>query len=255
MTGSLLPAVVFRATDAADQPVSGAKLFAYLSGTLTPTPVYTSAALSNPVNPVTADSTGTFPEIFLDPTVTYRFQIKTPGGVLLPGGDIDPYFAGPVNAAGSITAAMLAAGAASGNLGFTPLNKAGDTATGELIIGYTMGAAPSPTSVGFRGMPQSIHNAAYQFAADDSGRYHRHTSGSAHAWTIPLDATLAFPIGTTFPFRNSGAGVVTMTRAVGLALTISGSGTSKDVAVAQYGAGAIIKDDVNIWYISGTNLS
>jgi|SRR6185312_8971810 len=255
VTGQLLPTVVWRALDSGGKPLSGAQLFTYLSGTTTPTPTYTSSSLGTPrTNPVVADSGGLFPEIFLDPTVTYRFDLKDASGTLIE--TVDPYTsAAPTPASNSITAAMLQAGVAASNLGFTPLNKAGDTPSGEIILGYTLGAPPNANSVGFRGMPTVTKNAAYTFSFDDSGRLFRHTDASAYVWTIPPNSSIAYPVGTIIGFRNFGAGVITMTRGSGVTLTISGSGTSKDVAIAQYGAGAIIKEDTDAWYIAGTGLS
>lgn len=256
MTGSLLPAVIFRAADANGKPLPGALLYSYLTTTLSPAPTYTTSALSVPSsNPVVADSSGTFPEIFLDPAVTYRFQLKTAGGVLLAGGDIDPFTVGQQLADASVTAAKLAAGAAASNLGYVAVNKAGDTMTGELIVGSALSVPPNVQSVGFRGMPPITRNAIYTFAAEDSGRLQRHTDGSAYAWTIPPNSSVPFPIGTIIPWRNFGSGVITLTRGAAVALTISGSGTSKDIAVAQYGFGSLVKEDTDVWLASGTGMS
>lgn len=254
MTGSLLPTVVWRAQDSNGLPLNGALLYTFLTGTTTPTPTYTTSSLGTPLaNPVVADSSGLFPEIFLDPAVTYRFQLKTAGGSLVQ--DIDPFSVAPVIAAGGISASMLAAGAAASNLGFTPVNKAGDSLSGELKIAYTLSGVPDAKSVGFRGMPINTQDGNYTFGNDDPGKLTRHTDGSAYAWTIAPDATTNYPIGTVLPFRNAGAGVITLTRGAAVTLTISGNGTSKDVGVAQYGAGALIKEAANTWYVAGTGLS
>ena len=126
MTGSLLPVPGLRAVDANGAPLPGALLSFYLSGTTTPTPVYANASLTTPLsNPVVADSTGLFPAIYVDPTITYRAILMTGAAVLVR--DTDPVATPSTPAAGSITGAMLASGAAVANLGFTPVNKAGDT--------------------------------------------------------------------------------------------------------------------------------
>ena len=51
MTGSLLPVPGLRAVDANGLPMPGALLQFYLTSTVTPTPVYTSAALTTPLPP------------------------------------------------------------------------------------------------------------------------------------------------------------------------------------------------------------
>lgn len=255
MTGSLLPEVIWRVLDSSGKPVSGAQLFVYLTGTTTKTPSYASSSmLVQNTNPVVADSGGLFPPIFLDPTLTYRLRLTDANGAVL-APDADPFSAAPQIAAGAVSGAMLAGGAVAANLGFTPANVGGDTFDGEMIIGYALSVSPSITSVGFRGVPGIFVNAARHFAADDSGHMLVHTDGNAYAWTIDPDATFFFPGGTAISFRNTGSGVITATRGAGVSLLIAGSGTSKDVAIAQWGAGAIIKDGPNSWFITGTGLS
>ncbi len=64
------------ALDENGDPLAGAQLYTYLSGTTTPAAVYSDAALTVPhSNPVIADSGGVFDAIFLDPDVTYRFKL------------------------------------------------------------------------------------------------------------------------------------------------------------------------------------
>lgn len=65
---------------------SGAKLYFYQAGTLTPITTYTTAALSVAHNhPVVADSNGIFAPIFLNDATnqTYRIQLTTSADVLL----------------------------------------------------------------------------------------------------------------------------------------------------------------------------
>lgn len=69
---------------------AGANLYFYLANTTTLAPVYTTSTATTPSpNPVVADSTGTFPAVFLDPTVTYRIRwTDALGSPLRP--DVDP---------------------------------------------------------------------------------------------------------------------------------------------------------------------
>jgi hypothetical protein len=250
MTGIMIQPVALRAVDANGVPMSGAKLAFYLTGTLTPAAVYTSAALTTPLpNPVVSDSAGLFPPMFRDPTVTYRAQLLTSGGSLVQ--DVDPAAAPFVNPGGSIVATMLAAGAAVTNIGYIPLNRAGDAAN-NLLITFT---SLANNQAGYIGAPRNEQDATYGLALGDAGLMIRHNSGSAHAYTIPPMASVAFLVGTTFVFRNYGAGVLTITRGSGVTLTIAGSGTSKDVAMAQYGFATCIMEDPNVWVISGVGLS
>lgn len=63
----------------------------FLTGTTTPTPVYSNSTLVTSLGTVvTADANGQFPPIYLSPLITYRVQMKDSAGVLLPNGDVDP---------------------------------------------------------------------------------------------------------------------------------------------------------------------
>ena len=250
MTGILMPVPTLRAVDANGVPLSGAKLQFYLTGTTTPAPVYTSSALATPLsNPVVSDSAGLFPPMFRDPTVNYRAQLLTSAGSLVQ--DIDPVAAPLVNAAGSITAGMLATGAAVSNIGYTPLNKAGDTATNLLLASSTA----ATNSAGYLGLPINPQNGGYTFALSDAGGMVRTTSVVPQPYTIPPLASVAFPLGTVIVIRNAGSAVVTVTRGAAVALTIAGSSTSKDVAVAALGFATLVLEYTNGWVISGTGLS
>jgi Pectate lyase superfamily protein len=100
-----------KALDANANPYSGAKWFFYASGTTTLQPIYTTAALSVAhSNPVIADSTGKFPNIFFNPALAYRGILKNADeSVTLH--DIDP--------ASSTILAELASASGAGSIGFS----------------------------------------------------------------------------------------------------------------------------------------
>jgi hypothetical protein len=250
MTGTFLPAPVFRAVDASGLPLPGAQLQFYLTGTTTPASVYTSASLGTALaNPVVADSGGLFAPIYVDPTVTYRAQLLNAAGTLIR--DIDPVAAPPTIGAGAVTASMLAAGAALSNLGFTPLNKAGDTAT-NLVISST--GTPSIYSAGYLGLPVNEQDASYTFVVGDTGRMVRCNNAGASTYTVPPNT---FPLGATIVVRNAvvSAGVLTIARGSGVTLYGAGGSTSKDWALAAGGLATLITETTNTWVITGTGLS
>ena len=250
MTGTLLAEPVIRAVNASGVPISGAKLQFYVTGTTTPTNVYTSSTLGTPLsNPVISDSGGLFAPIYLDPAVIYRCQLLDAASALIR--DIDPVNAIFTIGANTVTNAMLQAGVAVANLGYTPVNKAGDTAT-NLALTVT---APAVGSAGYLGTPVNEQDAAYTFVLSDAGKMVRGNSGSAIPWTIPPNSGVALPTDTCIVVRNVGAGVITLTRGAGVTLLIASSGTSKDVAVAQWGLATIIQETPNNWVVNGAGLS
>jgi hypothetical protein len=253
MTGTFLPAPVFRAVDASGLPLPGAQLAFYLTGTTTPAAVYASAALTTALsNPVVADSGGLFAAIWLDPTVTYRVQLLNAAGTLIR--DVDPVAAPLSLAGGSVTATMLASGAAVTNIGYIPLNKAGDTAT-NLLVNNT---SPASTSAGYLGAPLNEQDSSYTFAIGDAGKLVRGNPSSGIAYTIPPRSAVAWPAGTVILVRNASlsSAVITLTRGTGVILYGAGVSTNKDWALAAYGLATLIYEyDNNSWVVSGVGLS
>jgi hypothetical protein len=250
MVGQLLHDPVIRAVDDNGVPLSGAQLQFYVTGTTTPQAVYSDDTLDTPLaNPVVADSGGLFAPIFLNPAQTYRAQLLNSAGTLI--ADMDPINGSQTIANGAVTAAMLASGAAAGNLGFAPLNRAGDTATNLLIAN----SALSTTSAGYLGAPVNEEDGAYSFVLTDAGKMVRGNNASPMTYTIPPNSAVAFPVGTAIVVRNVGAGTITITRGAGVTLLLAGGSTSKDVALAQWGMATLIQETANNWVISGTGIS
>ena len=263
MAGTLLPAPVFRAVDANGAPMPGALLQFYVTGTTTPTPAYTTSALSVTLsNPVVADSGGLFVPIYLDPAVTYRVQLQTAATTLVR--DIDPASTSVIEA----SQAQVNAGAATGvfvspaklaawtgvatALGYTPLNKAGDTATNLVLANSVL----ATTSAGYLGIPVNEQDGTYTAVLTDAGKLVRHNSATAHAHTVPPIASVAYPIGTAIAFRNFGAGVVTLTPGAGVTFYKAGTVASvASVAIAQSGVCSAVLEDTNIWMISGVGIT
>jgi hypothetical protein len=263
MAGTLLPMPVLRAVDANGAPLAGAQLQFYVTGTTTPTNVYTSSSLGTPLsNPVVADSGGLFVPIFLDPTVTYRVQLLTASGSVIR--DIDPVSAGIVEATQTqvntgtatgvyVSPAKLAAwtGVATA-LGYTPANKAGDTLTNALLSFTSLSA----NSAGYLGLPVNEQDASYTTALSDAGKMVRANSGSGIAYTVPPVASVAYPVGTAIAFRNVGAGVVTLTPGSGVSFYKAGATTtSSTVALAQGGLCTAIMEASNVWVLSGVGMT
>lgn len=116
-------------------------------------------------------------------------------------------------------------------------------------------AALTPESLGYRGAPTATQDTDYTFVLADAGRLKIHTSGSGHTYTIPTNATVAFPNGTVILIRNSGAGSVTVARSGGVALRKAGVSTDANATVAQWGYVSLLKEDTDSWLIVGTGVT
>ncbi len=85
--------------------------------------------------------------------------------------------------------------------------------------------------------------------ADAGGAVHG-SNASAITQTIPANASVAFPVGTTILVRQTGAGAITITPAGGVTLR-NGLATAK--TAGQYkGSIALHKIGADEWYLDGS---
>lgn len=123
------------------------------------------------------------------------------------------------------------------------------TGSNEWRVQTTGLTSLSVDSVGYRGAPPTIKDANYTFVLDDAGRSYLHSSGTAHAWTIPPDSDVAFPDGTIIVVDNYGVGDVTITRGSGVNLRENGSGVSANYTLPQYTVRSLFKQGANFWVV------
>lgn len=113
-------------------------------------------------------------------------------------------------------------------------------------------------TVGFRNIPQQSQSGNYTLVLTDSGKhvYHPASSGTGDTYTIPANASVAFPIGTAVTFVNdfsSGGSVTIAITSDTLVLSPTGSTGSRTLAAG--GIATAIKVTSTQWMISGTGLS
>jgi len=146
----------------------------------------------------------------------------------------------------------------SGTLATTALVSMSGGATLSGTVDYRLTATATTLnsdSIGFRGAPLNTQDATYTFVLQDSGKTVLHTSASTHTWTVPPNASVAYPTGTVIVVANIGSGAVTLARGSGVALRIGGSATDSNKTLAQHGIASLLKLDTNSWYVSGTGVS
>lgn len=106
-------------------------------------------------------------------------------------------------------------------------------------------------SVGYRGLPQNARSGAYVLGLSDAGKQVTNTTGG---WTIPANASVPFPVGTTIVlFNRSGS-----SQALSITSdTLRQAGTTNTGArtVGNYGIATIIKVDTTEWWVSGVNVT
>ena len=117
--------------------------------------------------------------------------------------------------------------------------------------------ADGTNAVGFKNIPQNSQSTAYTLVLADAGKHILHPSAdtTARTFTIPANASVAYPIGTALTFINqNAAGVVTIainTDTMRLAVT----GAIGSRTLAANGVATAIKLTATEWIISGSGLS
>jgi hypothetical protein len=109
----------------------------------------------------------------------------------------------------------------------------------------------------FTGVPQNSKSAAYTLVAADANKHILHPSAdtTARIFTIPANASVAFPVGTAITFVNqNGAGVVTIAITTDT-MRLAGVGTTGSRTLAANGMATALKVTSTEWIISGSGLA
>ncbi len=116
--------------------------------------------------------------------------------------------------------------------------------------------ADGTNSVGFLVVPANSQSAAYTCVIGDSGKSidHPSTDANARTFTIPANASVAYPVGTCISFSNMTSQVVTIAITTDT-MYLAGTGTTGSRSLAQYGTATARKLTSTTWLISGTGLT
>lgn len=120
---------------------------------------------------------------------------------------------------------------------------------------YTLPGATA--NIGYLEMPQNSQSVAYGLVLADSGKHILHPSAdtTARTFTIPANASVAYPIGTAISFVNqASAGVLTIAITTDT-MRLAGPGTTGSRTLAANGIATALKITATEWIISGTGLT
>lgn len=126
--------------------------------------------------------------------------------------------------------------------------------------GDIIGNSTGPTSVyslGYRGAPNvGSPNSAYTMVLADAGGTLYHDEVTARTWTIPANASVAFPIGTVIILDNTGnsgaAGSITLSITSDTLQRGDGVSGTGSRTIAASAVAAIRKVASTVWVITGT---
>lgn len=113
----------------------------------------------------------------------------------------------------------------------------------------------SAANVGFKGIPQNAQNGSYTFALSDAGKSVITSTASGDTYTIPPNASVAFPVGTAITVVNRSSDALTIARGAGVSLYLGGTTTDANRTLTGVGFCVLYKSSTNEWIISGAGVS
>lgn len=154
------------------------------------------------------------------------------------------------------TIAILGIGAANGFLRVNAGANAPEWRTQAQTISDLQGDGSSASSVGFRGIPLASKSADYTFVLADAGGgvFHPSSDANARAFTIPPNASVAYPVNTVLVVVNDSAISCTIP-ITSDTLVLAGTGSTGTRTVAQYGICTLLKIGTTRWYASGPGVT
>jgi len=129
----------------------------------------------------------------------------------------------------------------------------GTPASGALTNCTADGTNP----VGYKAIPQNSQSAAYTLVLTDAGKHILHPSAdtTARTFTIPANASVAYPVGTAITFVNqASAGAMTITITTDT-MRLAVAGTTGNRTLAANGVATALKVAATEWIISGSGLT
>lgn len=109
----------------------------------------------------------------------------------------------------------------------------------------------------FSNLPANSQSAAYGLVAADAEKFILHPSAdtTARVWTIPANASVAYPVGTAITFVNQNAGGVITISITTDTMRLAGAGTTGSRTLAANGVATALKITTTEWIISGSGLT
>lgn len=108
-----------------------------------------------------------------------------------------------------------------------------------------------------RGLVLTSKSTDYTFVLADANNSFLHPAAdtSARTWTIPANASVAYPAGTVLTFVNeNAAGAITLA-ITSDTLRLAGTTSTGSRTLAANGMATAIKISSTVWYISGAGLT
>lgn len=127
-----------------------------------------------------------------------------------------------------------------------PLNS--PTFTGSVIVPTPSASANPATKAYVDSVVTNTQTASYTLAASDAGKVIEMNVSSANNLTVPLNSSVAIPVGTSIDVVQYGSGQTTIVADGGVTILSSGS---KLKLTSQYSAASLYKRGTDEWIAMG----
>lgn len=124
-------------------------------------------------------------------------------------------------------------------------------------IAYVDGVTSSiQTQLDARALLSPLTNAqtgtSYTLVLSDAGKYIEMNNASANVLTVPLNSSVAFPVGAEITVIQTGAGATTITPTAGVTVNYySLTGAATRIIKSQWSAATLIKRATDSWVLIG----
>jgi hypothetical protein len=125
---------------------------------------------------------------------------------------------------------------------------------GNLNVTGNIIANVSGFSIGYRDLPQ-VTAGNVTLALTDASKHFYANTGAPTTITVPSNANVAFPLGTTIVVINKGSGNISVAKQVEVGMYLAGNSTSAIRTLTSYGMATLVKTETNVWFINGTGLA
>lgn len=125
------------------------------------------------------------------------------------------------------------------------------TATISALWDFTTEPTINSELIAVEPILQNVQNGNYTLVLGDAPKHiYKASGGAGETWTIPANASVAFPIGTAIPLVNQGGGTLSIA-ITSDTLTLEGAGSTGTRTLADDGMCTILKVTATAWMIAG----